>query len=200
MPSNSKDQRGAPDNVTEMQRALNRVLKSLVFVGGPPSALAELPVSQLRCWYHIAEHEGLKMQEVSNALGIKLPALSQMVERLVRRDLISRKTDPQDRRVVRLHLTDVTRTMHIEAKAAHTARLAETSSHLSPQTVEQIIDGLNQLADAAEAVESCGRPDADCKEATDRFANLTAKRADIARKIGATELSPSGISGSPTHG
>ena len=42
---------------------------------------AELPVSQLRCWYHIAEHEGLKMQEVSNALGIKLPALSQMVER-----------------------------------------------------------------------------------------------------------------------
>src|SRR5258706_4971828 len=107
MQSNFQNQRAVPDSVTEMQKALNRVLKSLVFVGGPPSALAELPVSQLRCWYHIAEHEGLKMQEVSNALGIKLPALSQMVERLVRRELIERQTDPQDRRGVRLRLSAV---------------------------------------------------------------------------------------------
>ena len=200
MQSNAQNQRGAPDSVTEMQKALRRVLKSLVFVGGPPSALAELPVSQLRCWYHIAEHEGLKMQEVSNALGIKLPALSQIVERLVRRGLIVRLTDDQDRRVVRLHLTEVTRAMHIEAKAEHTARIAETSSRLSPRNVEQIIRGLNQLADAAEAVESSERQTVNRGGSAERFSELLPKRDGAARKIGATELSPSEASGSPTHG
>src|SRR6266516_2205527 len=87
-----------------MQHALFRVLKSLVFRGDPDSPLNELPVLQLRALYVISAHEGERMQQLCTLMETKLPAMSQVVERLVRRGLVDRRADPSDRRAVQLFL------------------------------------------------------------------------------------------------
>jgi DNA-binding MarR family transcriptional regulator len=187
------------DSLAEMQFALRRVMKSLVFADGPPSALAELPVSQLRCWYFIAENEGLKMQDVSNALHMKLPAMSQIVERLVRRGLVDRQADPLDRRVARLHLTECARTIHLESKALHRARIAATSARIAPKIFEQIIKGLNLLAEAAEGLEKCAQAECaghDSQEMTE----LIAKRGGPVPRIKPASLSPTTVKRGQTHG
>src|SRR5438067_1818622 len=97
-----------PDNppISEIQvnvqGALFRVLKALVFRDDPGVVYGEMPLSQLRCLHVIGENEGQKMNELSQRLEVKLPALSQIVDRLVRRGLVQRHPDPLDRRVVRL--------------------------------------------------------------------------------------------------
>ena len=88
-----------------VQMALFRVLKSLVFRDDPGVAYGEMPLSQLRCLHIISEHEGQKMNELSQRMEVKLPAASQIVDRLVKRGMVERHADSLDRRVVRLELT-----------------------------------------------------------------------------------------------
>jgi DNA-binding MarR family transcriptional regulator len=190
MTANPQNLHQPEDSLTEMQDALRRVLRSLIFFGSPPGALAELPLSQLRCWYCIAEHEGFKMQDLSNVLEIKLPALSQIVERLVKRGLVKRRPDPQDRRVVRLHLTETARAIHQEGKASQRERIASTSARLAPRTFQQIVKGLNVLAEAAEKVEAGARQSCSGSRNAEDMAELIVKQIDSDRKNISPNLSP----------
>src|SRR5437667_8264096 len=113
-----------------MQAALFRVMKALVFRGPRDSPLNELPLSQLQCLYLIGHEEGLKMMDVSLRLENKLPAVSQIVDRLVRRGLVARVPDPHDRRVVRLYPTEQARAMLDHANGYRQARMKATAGYL----------------------------------------------------------------------
>jgi DNA-binding MarR family transcriptional regulator len=134
--------------------ALMRVLRALVFRGDAHSPLIELPNSQLRCLHIVGEQEGQKMVELAHRMEIKLPALSQIVDRLVKRGMVERHADPQDRRVVRLGLTPQARELVAEAHQARQARMDATLQNLSPQALEEVIQGLQLLARAAETQEA----------------------------------------------
>src|SRR5579871_6413695 len=117
MPANRAcDAIDSRDPEHELQHALGRVLRSLVFRGDPNSPLVELPMSQLKCLYVIAEQEGQKMIDLAHRMEVKLPALSQIVDRLAKRGLVERHADPQDRRVVRMALTDLARALVADAE------------------------------------------------------------------------------------
>lgn len=200
MAINSKQLVHKNESAKELQEALGRVLKSLVFHDGPPPWLAELPVSQLRCWYQIAENEGLRMHDLSLSLGVKLPAISQIVDRLVRKGLIERTSDPLDRRAVRLHLTEGTRVKHLESKAAHLARVAETSSRLNPAALETLISGLNNLADAAEAMNAESRHSRHGVRLAERIPGLAPKRVELEPTNSHRKVSPAIHSSGQTRG
>lgn len=179
--------------LNELQHALFRVLKSLVFRGDPNSPLVELPISQLRCLHVIAEQEGLKMLEVSHKLEVKLPALSQIVGRLVKRGMVERRADPADRRVVRLGLTAQARAVLAEANAARQARMSATRRNLDDRAVRIVIEGLTLLAEAAERVEAAEREAAPpFSPDSDPFVELMSRRARTQRRSAAPEMSPPG--------
>jgi DNA-binding MarR family transcriptional regulator len=142
------------DPQSRMQHALWRVLRSLVFRGDPDSPLNELPLSQLKCLHVVGEQEGQKMVDVAHRMEIKLPALSQIVDRLVKRGLLVRQADPNDRRVVRLVLTEEARAILTEANANRQARMMATAGNLDTKAVEKVTEGLSLLALAAEKVEA----------------------------------------------
>ena len=147
---------GAPESedglVGELKHDLFRVLRSLVFRHDLNSPLSDLPLSQMRCLRTIAFREMQKMQDVADKLEIKLPALSQIVERLVKRGLVERHADPGDRRVVLLAPTEMARAILSSERAERDARLLATVSHLDPDALPRIIEGLDLLATAAERV------------------------------------------------
>jgi DNA-binding MarR family transcriptional regulator len=141
----------------DLQHALFRVLRSLVFRGDPSSAMSELPISQLKCLHIVNDSEGLKMIDIAHRMEIGLPAVSQIVDRLVRKGLVERLPDPQDRRVVRIALTDKARAIVAEAERHRQARMDATLDHVDEASLGGITRSLELLADAAEWVEAADR-------------------------------------------
>lgn len=138
------------EDITRIDTALLGLTKALIFRDRPPAALAELPLSQLRCVRVIGENEGAKMHDVAHQLFVTLPALSQIVDRLVRRDMVERHTDESDRRIVRLFLSASAREMFRQGREERLERIRVMLSQLSRDDTESGIRILERMALYAE--------------------------------------------------
>ena len=80
---------------------------SRVFQIGSPQKILDMDLTLLeRCVVReLSCHKELGMSEVGKALSVNLSTLTRVVDKLVKRDLVARKPDPDDRRVVRIILT-----------------------------------------------------------------------------------------------
>jgi len=65
----------------------------------------DLSVSQFRALAFLKRRPGASLSEQAEHLGISLPSASQMVDKLVVRNLVTRQTSSTDRRCVTLTLT-----------------------------------------------------------------------------------------------
>lgn len=65
----------------------------------------EVTLSQLKLLKLVFMTKAEKISDVAGFLGVSHPAASKAVDRLVRRDLIDRREDKEDRRAARLSLT-----------------------------------------------------------------------------------------------
>jgi DNA-binding MarR family transcriptional regulator len=162
--------------------ALYKVARHLVFHYDAQSPLIDLPMSQLRCLQHVAWHEGDKMIDLANRIGIKLPTMSQSVHRLVQRGLLVRHGDDTDRRVVRVALTDKARALLRDECAIREARLEAAVSLLDDESLTRVIAGLEMLATAGErsSAELAGEP-LDLPQGTDPLAEMISSRERLRR-------------------
>jgi DNA-binding MarR family transcriptional regulator len=189
----------------DLQHALFRVLKSLVFRGDPNSAMNEMPISQLKCLHIVGESEGLKMIDIAHRMEIGLPAVSQIVDRLVRRGLFERQPDPVDRRVVRVVLTGPARDLIGEARQYRQQRMDATLERLDVESIDTVTHALELLAVAAEHVEAKERAsqppmseragEEQVHVSADPLVELIAERARSRRRKPGPELLPAGDSG-----
>ncbi|MEU6082552.1 MarR family transcriptional regulator [Streptomyces sp. NPDC047108] len=64
--------------------------------------------------------------------GVTQPAMTQLISRLQESGLVTRASDPEDRRVVRVHITDAGRDALARRRAARAERLGHLLERLSP--------------------------------------------------------------------
>lgn len=78
-----------------------------VFQMGSPQEILDMDLTLLELCVlrELSCHKQLSMSEVGKALSVNLSTLTRVVDKLVKRDLVARKPDPDDRRVVRIILT-----------------------------------------------------------------------------------------------
>lgn len=138
----------------QLGSALMRATRALLL--SVPSSLDTMPSAQARCLLEVARREGRPMQRLAQDMGLKLPALSQIVDRLVRRGFLERRTDALDRRVVRLFVTDAARAVIEETERAREGRLTEVLETFDPDRLARLVDDLNRLAEAGGAVRGSG--------------------------------------------
>ncbi len=82
--------------------AISRVFQ----IGSPQEILdMDLTLLELCVLRELSRQKELSMSEVGKALSVNLSTLTRIVDKLVKRDLVARKPDPDDRRVVRIMLT-----------------------------------------------------------------------------------------------
>lgn len=172
--------RAARQRPAALQQALLRATRVLLFP--EETGLDGMPAAQARCLQEVARAEGRKMQELANDLQIKLPALSQIVDRLVRRGLMERRADPADRRVARLHLTAAARALLDEASRARSRRLEEVLERVEPDAAARLVADLTRLAEAGEAL---GEASPESLDGPDPIADLVARRARVRRRVSA---------------
>jgi DNA-binding MarR family transcriptional regulator len=91
----------------------------------------EMSVPQYRSLAFVYRNEGTSLSEVGDHIGSTLPTMSSLVDGLVARGLVSRRTDSEDRRRMTLTLTEAGRARLESARAATLANLEERLRQLS---------------------------------------------------------------------
>ena len=106
------------------------------FMGNEPA----LSPPQIRLLFTIASRqEGFPVKELADRTGVTSGAVTQFVDALVEKGLVSREGDPDDRRVVRLKLSETARDRYEKLKRDHVASLSRVFGVLSDDELLQLI-------------------------------------------------------------
>ena len=115
---------------------LHRLLRRKVVVRAHRDALPEAQVELL----HLVRAEpGISGKEVARRLGTAPNTVSTLVHDLADAGLLARDRDPDDRRVVRLTLTEAARTRMADYAAHRSALLTEALATLDPPARDAIL-------------------------------------------------------------
>ena len=107
-----------------------------------------LSVPQLRVLTFLSHVPGAPLASVTGHLGVSRSTASAIVDRLVRRKLVHRTEDPQERRCVMLTLTPAGAQHLQQARDATCTRLAKVLAGLSAADLLQVTEGLTLLGNA----------------------------------------------------
>lgn len=105
----------------------------------------ELTVPQLRTIYFVGRAPGSSLSDVADYIGLSLPAMSRLVDGLVKQSLMSRQACKDDRRHVRLSVTARGEAALASAWNATHVELAKAVSHLSAEQMETISRAMDSL-------------------------------------------------------
>jgi DNA-binding MarR family transcriptional regulator len=133
-----------------LHEAIHRTFHALAAPDDKQIALLDVPPSQFICLRYIVDHDGCKLVDLARERGLSLPNASRIIDRLVRRDLVTRRSDNSDRRVIRLHATDVSIAFIEAMHAERLKRLKSATKLLTTADIETISNSLILLADAAD--------------------------------------------------
>ena len=111
-----------------------------------------LSMSQIGAMFHMYRG-GSDVSGIGDELGVTRAAASQMLDRLVQLELISRTEDPEDRRVKKIILTDKGRCIMQETIQARQGWMNLLAQKLSPEEKEQIVTAFKILIEKANQIE-----------------------------------------------
>jgi len=118
-----------------------------------------LSMSHLGAMFHIHRKGSCGVTDLGDHLGVTSAAASQMLERLVRQELILRTEDPNDRRVKQIVLTDKGYRVLEEGIHARQGWLNDLAQTLSDGEKETIMVALNILIDKAKNLKQPFEPE-----------------------------------------
>jgi DNA-binding MarR family transcriptional regulator len=109
----------------------------------------DLTYSQAQVLFHLARNPRSLVTDVARTFGITLPAVTQVVDRLVSKKFVERTENARDRRQVLLALTKAGQALVRDLQAAQISGLSEVLQRLQPAERKEVIRGLERLVTAA---------------------------------------------------
>jgi MarR family transcriptional regulator for hemolysin len=108
------------------------------------AARAELGMPQFRVMAHLFPG-AMTNRELAEAIGVSVPTMSRLVERLVKRGFVRRTQDPHDRRQAALALTPAGRRKYVTFQEAAQERISDHLKALNAGERETLLRGLSVL-------------------------------------------------------
>jgi DNA-binding MarR family transcriptional regulator len=112
-----------------------------------------LTITQLRVLFLLRREVGVPAGFLADRLRVTPSTLTRIVDRLVRLHLVRRQEDPDDRRLVRHYLTAEGDHALAEMERTGRAFLVAVLERLPPHKLERLLHALEDLSQAADAVE-----------------------------------------------
>jgi DNA-binding MarR family transcriptional regulator len=106
-----------------------------------------LTVPQFRTLCYASTYEGCSLSAVADFIGLSLPAMSRLVDGLVDKRLMKRRTCDDDRRHVRLTVTPAGQTTITEARRLAQDRLAKVLAAMPPEQRGALVTTMQILRD-----------------------------------------------------
>lgn len=126
---------------------------------------SDLTGPQLSIMTRLKEQGAMRISQIAREEGIRMPTASNALHQLERRELVSRIRDDQDRRGVRVTLTDLGTQELDRVGTERENYLADMLSSLSEEDLQKaadFADVINRLADSY-GVEGVSQPDGERK-------------------------------------
>lgn len=101
--------------------------------------------AQLWVMFELTQNPGLRVSEIAQALSIHQSTASNMLDKLERRDLVERRREGPDRRVVRVFLTSAGKRVIDAAPRPARGVLTEAISKLPDATLQNLEASLDML-------------------------------------------------------
>jgi DNA-binding MarR family transcriptional regulator len=105
----------------------------------------EFSIPQFRVLAFLRDHGGATLSDVANHIGLMRPTMSKMIENLVKRQWVVRESSAQDRRCIKLRLTENGLEAIDQARRNTRECLAESIRRLDPREQETIIRAMQLL-------------------------------------------------------
>jgi len=128
--------------ILEMAPTLMRILRREMREG----VEGKLSVPQFRVLGFLDRAPGASLSEVAECIGVTNATASAMVERLVKRRLVSREGDPRERRRIMLSITPQGSRLLERARGRARKRMAESLAVLARSELAALANGLDLLS------------------------------------------------------
>jgi DNA-binding MarR family transcriptional regulator len=140
------------DELVEQALGLLPQVGKLLYAGVVRHPLARgLSLAQIKAMIHLHHLRGgqpCTVGEVASAVGVSMPAASELVDRLVEAGMVERASDPADRRRVMLRLTPRAERFTTELRAMRRAQLRSALARLEPGERPAFVRSLRALVEA----------------------------------------------------
>ncbi|HEX9338407.1 MAG TPA: MarR family transcriptional regulator [Pseudonocardiaceae bacterium] len=139
----ASDAQQLTDVVTRLRRALRTSIRT-------DYPWESLPMAQVELLMALADHAPAKIGRLAELQRLAPNTVSGLVQQLVEAGLASRVTDPADRRVARVSLTDAGHLQLAEWQAAHERRIGSALDRLAAAdraAIMSALPGLDQLVE-----------------------------------------------------
>jgi DNA-binding MarR family transcriptional regulator len=135
------------------QRSAKLFCQAIIYRVLKPSlegmAKEQLTEVQLSCIKYVAVHHEPSIGEIANGLSISNAASAKLVDRLVRKKLLSREEDPEDRRVLQIKLTPNGQELLVDIEKIEKSQFREILERMSAKEKESLEIGLTGFLKAA---------------------------------------------------
>ncbi len=115
------------------------------------SSIAKLSLLQIQALVFLQQKPNAQMREIAVQFKIEMPTATSLVNKLCKMGLVVRKEDLQDRRLVRISLTDQGRSLLTKAKIDRSKKLTQIISYLSESDQQVLKKIIMTLIDKMEA-------------------------------------------------
>lgn len=108
-----------------------------------------ISLSQFNALRHIASHSPCTIGGIAEALSVSQPAATMLVERMVRKGLVERRSGSTDRRQADVVIAESGRTILQGIEAERTKRLAGIVNQMAPADRANLVESLGRFVEAA---------------------------------------------------
>jgi len=144
-----------PDTILELDRqlcfALYRASRAITRAYGPLLEPLGITYPQYLVFLKLWERDGITVNEIGGCLALDSGTLTPLLKRLEQRELVTRRRDKDDERVVRIYLTAAGRALRAKAKNVPTDLAARAGFDLYKAkdllALQKLRDELTALAD-----------------------------------------------------
>lgn len=120
----------------------NKLIKTTLIDTG-----ADITPHQFEIIRLLMEEGTLHVAEIGQRLQIAKAQMTQLIDKLVDLNIVERKTDITDRRIINITLTSQGKTLLEEHKNSVISAVSETMSFLTEKELEDLSDSLRKLQD-----------------------------------------------------
>ena len=99
-------------------------------------ARSGVTAAQAGALFHLMSHDGCLLSQLSQGLMLDKSAITGLVDRLEKKEMVERRDDPSDRRAIRIYLTKAGRAAATEALAVARRHNSEVREGLSAKEIE----------------------------------------------------------------
>ena len=139
----------------DLRELIRTLVRGLGILEKSEASCCGVSLSQCHCIVEIGRKGETSLNELASILNLNKSTMSRTINNLVKQDLVERKTNPEDRRYMRITLTDNGNKIYTEIEENMTLYFEKFLDDIPGNKRYQVMESVQLLLEAIEKNECC---------------------------------------------